>query len=74
MLVITGTLFSFKNYKIKLKLNEMSLVNRNFKAFKHLQRFLYPTRSIGDVGKSNDVNIFDVFNTKKLQKERAAKR
>lgn len=31
-------------------------------------------RSIGDVGQSNDVNIFDVFHTKKLQKERSAKR
>jgi hypothetical protein len=32
------------------------------------------TRPIGNVGQSGDVNIFDLFHTKKLQKERAAKR
>lgn len=52
----------------------MSLIGRKFKGLRPLQRIFYPTRCIGDVGKSNDVNIFDVFNTKKMQKERAAKR
>lgn len=56
----------------------MSLINRNFRALKLLQGVLcsrlVTARSIGDVGHSNEVNIFDVFHTKKLQKERAAKR
>ncbi|XP_070494117.1 arginine-hydroxylase NDUFAF5, mitochondrial [Chironomus tepperi] len=31
-------------------------------------------RPIGNISQSSDVNIFDLFNTKRLQKERAAKR
>lgn len=56
---------------------EMSLISRNFKVLRPLGGVYCPaihSRSIGDVGKSNDVNIFDVFHSKKLQKERAAKR
>lgn len=60
------------------EIGKMSLINRNFKALKFLQRIVYPTttcrRSIGNVNQSSEVNIFDVFNSKVLQKERAAKR
>lgn len=56
----------------------MSLINRNFKSLKLLQKVLHPRitslRTIGDVNQPSDVNIFDVFHTKKLQKECAAKR
>lgn len=54
------------------------LANRNFKALKLLKTVVSPVvsyrRSIGDVNQPSDVNIFDVFHSKKMQKERAAKR
>lgn len=56
----------------------MSLISRQFLGLKLLRRLTHPvcfSRSIGDVNKSSeDVNIFDVFHTKKLQKERSAMR
>ena len=56
----------------------MLIISRNFQTIRLLQKIVLPfsrcTRSIGDVAKSNDVNIFDLFHTKKLQKERAAQR
>lgn len=56
----------------------MSLISRNFKAIKLLRTALSttiaPNRSIGNVNQPSDVNIFDVFTSKKFQKERAAQR
>ncbi|CRL07009.1 CLUMA_CG019977, isoform A [Clunio marinus] len=56
----------------------MSLVIKSFASLKLFQRIacspVNSVRFIGDVGQSGDVNIFDVFNTKRIQKERSAKR
>jgi hypothetical protein len=55
----------------------MLLINR-FKLFKISTKLFQPTingvRSIGNVSQSGEVNIFDLFHTKKLQKERAARK
>lgn len=68
----------FQN-KLTLFISEvMSFVSRQLHGLKLLQRITSPavrfSRSIGDVNKSEEVNIFDVFHTKKLQKERSAMR
>lgn len=51
----------------------MLIINK-FKQCRSLFTSAKLTRPIGNVGQSGDVNIFDLFHTKRLQKERAAKR
>lgn len=62
--------------EINLRDEDMSFVSRQCLGLKLLRKLTQPglSRSIGDVNKSEEVNIFDVFHTKKLQKERSAMR
>lgn len=49
----------------------------NFSKLRHCRSIFTNAKllsPIGNVAQSGDVNIFDLFHTKKLQKERAARR